>query len=373
MFNRLKELQAAANIAEAAPIAFVGNGKSPLEQALAQDSLIRSEFDGVREKQQQLKELMAKYRSETLPRQLQQLTVQFEGTEEVCQKQLTRCRALLAGLKPSADEAGGPLGQIRSQLEARASGELMGLMRGYFDLHVAFRDERKKRMQRQLHFAFPEATISDLKEAVEFQKVAEQSLEMRLAGEAQGRSLNSIRKEIDKTYGDTLQLEHGSHEIKMMFFQVAEMVGEQDEILENVETSINQALEDTGEARELLKKAQEAKDAADRNACLRLAFLPWWVRLLILAALFWFGPRILGTIYDMVVAPITPGSGSFIELSEQHEDSIPIADVYKVEAKSQGSDDMDLDAYASSWPQSARLRTKASGHPQTLRMAADVF
>mmetsp|Transcript_44966 Transcript_44966/g.104025 ORF Transcript_44966/g.104025 Transcript_44966/m.104025 type:complete len:368 (+) Transcript_44966:138-1241(+) len=367
MFNRLKELQEAANITEAAPIAslYVGNGKSPLEQALAQDSLIRSEFDGVREKQEQLQELVANYRAETLPRQLQQLAVQFEGTEEVCQKQLTRCRSLLAGLKPSADEAGGSVGQIRSQLEARASGDLMGLMRSYFDLHASFRDERKKRLQRQLHFAFPEATISDLKDAVEFHKVAEQALEMRLAGEAKGRSLNSIRKEIDKTYGDTLELEHGSHEIKMMFFQVAEMVGEQDEILENVETNINQALEDTSEARELLKKAQEAKDAADRNACLRLAFLPWWARLLILAALIWFAPRIMDTVYNLIVSPITPGS--FIELSEQEGSLATYMDTMGVT-----SNLSDMDADVSSL-QSAHLRTKASKHPQTLRVAADFF
>mmetsp|Transcript_61552 Transcript_61552/g.146853 ORF Transcript_61552/g.146853 Transcript_61552/m.146853 type:complete len:361 (+) Transcript_61552:178-1260(+) len=360
MFNRLSELQAAANVDPSAIMVSesAGSGKTPLEKALAQDALIRTEFDGVREKQTQLKELVFKFRSEILPRQLQQLTVQFEGTEEVCQKQLSRCKGLLAGLRPSDDDAAGPVGQIRAQLEHRASNELMGLMRSYFEIHASFRDERRNRMQRQLHYAYPEATVADLKDAVEFPQVAERSLEMRLAGEAQGRSLNSVRKELDKNFGDTLKLEQGANEIKMMFFQVAELVDEQDEILDSIESSINQALEDTTEGAELLRKAQAAKDAADRNACLRCAFLPWWVRLLLLAALIFFAPMIWDFIYALIWTQVDPSSsgGSLIELAAEDGSDMEVSDWQR--------------------SSSARLRNKVFGgigSPHNLHVAGDVF
>lgn len=238
-------------------------------------------------------------RETVLPSNLQQLAAQFEGDEFLCMKLIRRCKELLVALRSAGEAENTSLAELRGNLADRHGGQLKDVIRQFMAVQGAYRQDSQEKARRQLLIAFPSAAEEEVQEALMCPAWAAAAVAQRVDLGAACPPLSSVLEEL-KQGGNFQLVEEGAQGLKMLFFQFAELVEEQDVVLGEIEENIQNTLKQTEDAVEILREAKGHKSTADSTRCKCFMFL---ALLLVICGVFFLHPQ-----FASMPQPLSPSS-----------------------------------------------------------------
>lgn len=209
-----------------------------------------------------LQQFSQQVQNEIMPRRLEKMVAQFDGAEEACQTLIRRFKELLGNFEQETPSAC-TIDRIRAQLYSSLAKEFTSLLDQYIAIRESHTHERLIRLNRQLHYAYPDATIQELERLLESPKLAEYAMSIRK--DKPGIPLAVVSMELQSKYSNLLRLEENSRELKAVFFEFSELVDTQGKLIDQIETNVQEVAENTTNAIQLLDSAHRAQLKRERE------------------------------------------------------------------------------------------------------------
>jgi t-SNARE complex subunit (syntaxin) len=268
------------------------------KEILEDEGVVTQAFNEVRQRVDNMEELVQLQKEALLPSKLQQLANRFEGQELVCQRMIRRAKEALVALRAEDADVDEDdlvhisLTPVRNSIARVRGKEFKELVQGFFTARAHNREEMLKRASRQLRYAYPDALEEELNDILEFPELAAVAIAQRLEKGAEGVTLDGILAQMEGKKADARKIEQGAKELKLMFLQFAELIDNQGEALNQIESNIKTVIEQTQEAIGTLIEAEEEKRSYERK----------WLKFYVIGfiLLFWF---VIWPIYDAIFPP----------------------------------------------------------------------
>ncbi|PFH31900.1 syntaxin protein [Besnoitia besnoiti] len=124
----------------------------------------------------------------------------------------------------------------------------------------------KKRICRQVKIVYPEASADEVEQLVESGDLsAATAVKMRITGTHQ--SLRNAVADLQDKYRDILRLEQSVAELHQMFVELAFLVEQQGELLDQIQYNVTQAKDYTAQAEQDLLQARKNQKSAKQRMC----------------------------------------------------------------------------------------------------------
>lgn len=261
-------------------------------ELLADDGAVVQALAEIRHHVDNMDETILEEKEALLPTKISQMSNRFEGQELVCQRMINRAKGTLETLKtrqaevdtekkpeaPSGwrswfsgkerlvESAPAYMEPVRQAMASLRSAEYKELVRRFFNARSAVKHEVSMRTQRQLRFAFPEAKEYEFDQVMEFPESAITAVALRLEKGDRITLEQFIQvAESDPEKENQRRLEQGAKELKLLMLQFSELIDNQGEMLDAIESNIKQVLQDTTEAIDTLAQAVEYKRTYEKN------------------------------------------------------------------------------------------------------------
>nr|CEL64510.1 TPA: syntaxin protein [Neospora caninum Liverpool] len=124
----------------------------------------------------------------------------------------------------------------------------------------------KKRICRQVKIVYPEASAEEVEQLVESGDLsAATAVKMRVTGTHQ--SLRNAVADLQDKYRDILRLEQSVAELHQMFVELAFLVEQQGELLDQIQYNVTKAKDYTAQAEKELLQARKNQKSAKKRMC----------------------------------------------------------------------------------------------------------
>uniref|UniRef100_A0A8C6TWD5 Syntaxin-3 n=1 Tax=Neogobius melanostomus TaxID=47308 RepID=A0A8C6TWD5_9GOBI len=153
--------------------------------------------------------------------------------------------------------------RIRKSQHAVLSRKFVEVMTKYNEAQVDFRERSKGRIQRQLEITGKATTDDELEEMLESGNAA-----VFTAIVDSGISKQAL-SEIESRHKDIVRLESSIKELHDMFVDIAMLVENQGEIVDNIEQNVSKSVDHIVEAKEQTKKAVKYQTSARKKIIVR--------------------------------------------------------------------------------------------------------
>lgn len=263
-------------------------------EMLADEGAAASACIEVRHSVENMEETIQQEKDALLPGLLAALSNRFESQELVCQRMINRAKGMTEVLKTrGADYEGQDLVQVQEGMFSRFFGkqermcnkvpeylepvrqsiakvrkdDYKELVLRFFTARSSNKAEVLRRTDRQLRFAFPEASDNELEFIMQYPENALHAIRLRLEKGVQ-INLEEYQEELeaDPEKENQKKLEQGAKELKLMMLQFSELIDNQGEELNAIEANIKTVLEETHEAIGILADAVEEKKKSEANS-----------------------------------------------------------------------------------------------------------
>ncbi|KAH0621115.1 hypothetical protein JD844_022148 [Phrynosoma platyrhinos] len=151
--------------------------------------------------------------------------------------------------------------RIRKSQHSVLSRKFVDVMTKYNEAQVDFRERSKGRIQRQLEITGKNTTDEELEEMLESGNPS-----IFTSGIMDSQISKQALSEIEGRHKDILRLESSIKELHDMFVDIAMLVENQGEIVDNIELNVMHTLDHVEKAREETKKALKYKSSARKGA-----------------------------------------------------------------------------------------------------------
>ncbi|XP_055511475.1 syntaxin-2-like [Leucoraja erinacea] len=191
--------------------------------------------------------------------ELEELTLAIKGTSN---KVRTKLKAIEQSIKDEGDESQGSVDlRIRKTQHATLSRKFANVMTEYNEIQIYFRERSKGRIQRQLEITGRTTTDDELEEMLETGNPSIFTSDIISDTQITRQALN----EIESRHKDIIKLEVSIRELHDMFVDMAMLVEQQGEMVNNIETNVVNATEYIERAKEETKKAVRYQSKARRK------------------------------------------------------------------------------------------------------------
>ncbi|XP_042308498.1 syntaxin-3 isoform X1 [Sceloporus undulatus] len=151
--------------------------------------------------------------------------------------------------------------RIRKSQHSVLSRKFVDVMTKYNEAQVDFRERSKGRIQRQLEITGKNTTDEELEEMLESGNPS-----IFTSGIMDSQISKQALSEIEGRHKDIVRLESSIKELHDMFVDIAMLVENQGEIVDNIELNVMHTLDHVEKAREETKKALKYKSSARKGA-----------------------------------------------------------------------------------------------------------
>ncbi|XP_078410696.1 syntaxin-2-like isoform X2 [Cetorhinus maximus] len=151
--------------------------------------------------------------------------------------------------------------RIRKTQHSTLSRKFANVMTEYNEIQILFRERSKGRIQRQLEITGKTTTDDELEEMLESGNPSIFTSDIISDTQITRQALN----EIESRHKDIIKLEASIRELHNMFVDMAMLVEQQGEMINNIETNVVKATEYIERAKEETKKAVRYQSKARRN------------------------------------------------------------------------------------------------------------
>lgn len=160
--------------------------------------------------------------------------------------------------------------RIRNNMHGTLTKKFLDLMAEYQEVQTKFKNKFRERVERQYRIVKPEATQDEIDEALEggnTQVFAKEILNQR---HSQAKdALNYI----ENRHRDILRLEQSIKELHQLFLDMAILVDQQGELIDQIEYNVNQSAAYTKKAVENLKGANKYQKKSRKKMCCIIVIL----------------------------------------------------------------------------------------------------
>ncbi|GAB5577919.1 syntaxin-3 isoform X2 [Prionailurus iriomotensis] len=154
--------------------------------------------------------------------------------------------------------------RIRKSQHSVLSRKFVEVMTKYNEAQVDFRERSKGRIQRQLEITGKKTTDEELEEMLESGNPA-----IFTSGIIDSQISKQALSEIEGRHKDIVRLESSIKELHDMFVDIAMLVENQGEMLDNIELNVMHTVDHVEKAREETKRAVKYQGQARKTSCIR--------------------------------------------------------------------------------------------------------
>lgn len=155
--------------------------------------------------------------------------------------------------------------RIRTNMHGTLTRKFLDLMAEYQEVQNKYKNKYKEKITRQFKIANPDATPEEIDEAIETgntQVFANQILDKR-----HSQAKNALAY-IENKHREILKLETSIKELHQLFVDMAILVEQQSEMLDQIEFNVNTSVAHTKKATEELKSAKKYQKKSRKNMCI---------------------------------------------------------------------------------------------------------
>ncbi|XP_062930123.1 syntaxin-2 isoform X2 [Mobula hypostoma] len=191
--------------------------------------------------------------------ELEELTLSIKATANKVRNKL---KDIEQSIKDEDEESQGSVDlRIRKTQHSTLSRKFANVMTEYNEIQIYFRDRSKGRIQRQLEITGRTTTNDELEEMLESGNPSIFTSDIISDTQITRQALN----EIESRHKDIMKLEASIRELHDMFVDMAMLVEQQGEMVNNIESHVVNAVEYVERAKEETKKAMRYQGKARRK------------------------------------------------------------------------------------------------------------
>ncbi|XP_072096883.1 syntaxin-2 isoform X1 [Mobula birostris] len=191
--------------------------------------------------------------------ELEELTLSIKATANKVRNKL---KDIEQSIKDEDEENQGSVDlRIRKTQHSTLSRKFANVMTEYNEIQIYFRDRSKGRIQRQLEITGRTTTDDELEEMLESGNPSIFTSDIISDTQITRQALN----EIESRHKDIMKLEASIRELHDMFVDMAMLVEQQGEMVNNIESHVVNAVEYVERAKEETKKAMRYQGKAQRK------------------------------------------------------------------------------------------------------------
>ncbi|XP_072908061.1 syntaxin-2-like isoform X1 [Hemitrygon akajei] len=191
--------------------------------------------------------------------ELEDLTLSIKATANKVRNKL---KVIEQSIKDEDEENQGSVDlRIRKTQHSTLSRKFANVMTEYNEIQIYFRERSKGRIQRQLEITGKTTTDDELEEMLESGNPSIFTSDIISDTQITRQALN----EIESRHKDIMKLEASIRELHDMFVDMAMLVEQQGEMVNNIETNVVNAVEYVERAKEETKKAMRYQSKARRK------------------------------------------------------------------------------------------------------------
>ncbi|XP_064019434.1 syntaxin-3 isoform X3 [Pogoniulus pusillus] len=221
----------------------------------------RQNIDKISENVEEAKKLYSVILSAPIPEQktkddLEQLTTDIKKMANSVRNKL---KSMERNIEQDEDRSSADL-RIRKSQHSVLSRKFVDVMTKYNEAQVDFRERSKGRIQRQLEITGKNTTDEELEEMLESGNPS-----IFTSGIMDSQISKQALSEIEGRHKDIVRLESSIKELHDMFVDIAMLVENQGELLDNVEQHVTQAAEHVEQGHQQTKKALQYQGQARKK------------------------------------------------------------------------------------------------------------
>ncbi|XP_007435564.1 syntaxin-3 [Python bivittatus] len=229
-----------------------------MDEFFAEIEETRQNIDKISKNVEEAKKLYSIILSAPIPEpktkdDLEQLTADIKKTANAVRNKL---KSMEQGIEQGAARSSADL-RIRKSQHSVLSRKFVEVMTKYNEAQVDFRERSKGRIQRQLEITGKNTTDEELEEMLESGNPS-----IFTSGIMDSQISKQALSEIEGRHKDILRLENSIKELHDMFVDIAMLVENQGEIVDNIELNMMHTVDHIEKAREETKKALKYKSRA---------------------------------------------------------------------------------------------------------------
>jgi t-SNARE complex subunit (syntaxin) len=157
--------------------------------------------------------------------------------------------------------------RMRKNLISSLTSRFVDLMQRFQELQTNYRANYRVQMQQQAEIIQPGITPDEVDRIIDHGDMAQLMKTRLIETDRQKDKATMALVHIKEQHRDIIELEQAMIELHQIFVDMAAIVEEQGEMINNIERNIQQACVWTGEAVKQLRKANKYKKKQRRNCC----------------------------------------------------------------------------------------------------------
>jgi len=267
--DRLSELKARKSAPSSAePAVAIEMAEAPAADYVKDFDAVKKKLDSIKAHTDRIHELRKKADVQVKDSDEKVLMKELDTIMDSCKKEATIAKNLLAKLeeenkKFAAANPSSTTTQIRSNLLATNTRSFNTVMRDYQAATESFRDSLRQRIGRQARILKEDITDEQIEEVINSKNPGE------FLKEAMGLSdaLVDAVAELEERHERMKRIEQGVKEIQELFQDLALLVDEQAEHIDNIERNVAQTSKYTEQAEKELLKAEKTQKRSRKCMC----------------------------------------------------------------------------------------------------------
>uniref|UniRef100_U3FYY4 Syntaxin-3 n=1 Tax=Micrurus fulvius TaxID=8637 RepID=U3FYY4_MICFL len=269
MKDRLEQLKAKQDDEAEDELEIAIDNTAFMDEFFSEIEETRQNIDKVSKNVEEAKKLYSIILSAPIPEpktkdDLEQLTAEIKKTANAVRNKL---KSMEQNIEQDAARSSADL-RIRKSQHSVLSRKFVEVMTKYNEAQVDFRERSKGRIQRQLEITGKNTTDEELEEMLESGNPS-----IFTSGIMDSQISKQALSEIEGRHKDILRLENSIKELHDMFVDIAMLVENQGEIVDNIELNMMHTMDHIEKAREETKKALKFKSRARKKTIIIIVII----------------------------------------------------------------------------------------------------
>uniref|UniRef100_A0AAY4BPQ4 Syntaxin-3 n=2 Tax=Denticeps clupeoides TaxID=299321 RepID=A0AAY4BPQ4_9TELE len=252
MKDRLEQLKATCDTDDPDDVEIAVDNAAFMDEFFSQIEDIRNSIDKIDENVVEVKKLFSVILSAPTSDQKTQddLEAMTNDIKKLANNARNKLKTIERNLETEEEERVSADMRIRKSQHAVLSRKFVDVMTKYNEAQVDFRERSKGRIQRQLEITGKSTTDDELEEMLESGNAA-----VFTAGIVDSGISKQALNEIEARHKDIVRLESSIKELHDMFVDIAMLVENQGDIIDNIEVNVSKAVDHVAVAKTETKKA----------------------------------------------------------------------------------------------------------------------
>ncbi|XP_032075199.1 syntaxin-3 [Thamnophis elegans] len=269
MKDRLEQLKAKQDDEAEDELEIAIDNTAFMDEFFSEIEETRQNIDKVSKNVEEAKKLYSIILSAPIPEpktkdDLEQLTAEIKKTANAVRNKL---KSMEQNIEQDAARSSADL-RIRKSQHSVLSRKFVEVMTKYNEAQVDFRERSKGRIQRQLEITGKNTTDEELEEMLESGNPS-----IFTSGIMDSQISKQALSEIEGRHKDILRLENSIKELHDMFVDIAMLVENQGEIIDNIELNMMHTVDHIEKAREETKKALKYQSRARKKTIIIIVII----------------------------------------------------------------------------------------------------